>query len=52
MESCGTGSAQRHRGKLEGSCPWLFLGSFVLMALGRFLLGQEFEEKWLSYLYS
>ena len=27
----------------------LFLGSCVLMALGRSLLGQEFEEKWWSY---
>ena len=52
MESCGTGSALGCRQKPEGSCPWLFLGSCVLMALGRSLLGQEFEQKWWSYLCS
>ena len=30
--------------KPEGSCHQLILGSYVLMALGRFLLGQVFEE--------
>jgi hypothetical protein len=34
----------------EGSCPRLFLRSCVLMTLGRSLLGQEFEQKWWSYL--
>ena len=37
--------------KPEGSCP-LFLGWCVLMALGKSLLGQEFEQKWWSYLCS
>jgi hypothetical protein len=32
----------------EGSCPRLFLGSFVLVALGGSVLDQEFEEKWWS----
>ena len=41
-----------YRQKPEGSCPWLILGSCVLMALGGSLLGQEFEEKWWSYLCS
>jgi hypothetical protein len=48
MESCGTGCRQT----LEGSCSRLFLGSCVLMALGRSLLGHEFEQKWWSYLCS
>ena len=52
MESCGTGSALGCRQKPEGSCPQLILGSCVLMALGGSLLGQEFEEKWWSYLCS
>ena len=52
MESCGTGSALGCRQKPEGSCPQLFLGSCVLMALGGSLLGQEFEQKWWSYLCS
>jgi hypothetical protein len=52
MESCGTGSSPGCRQKPEGSCPRLFLGSCVLMALGRSLLGQEFEEQWWSYLCS
>ena len=52
MESCGTGSAPGHRWKLEGSCPLLFLGPCVLMALGRSLLGQEFEQKWWYHLCS
>ena len=38
--------------KREGSCPQLFFGSCVLMALGRSLLGQEFEQKWWSHLCS
>jgi hypothetical protein len=50
MESCVTGSAPGGRQKLEGSCPQLFLGSCVLMALGRSLLSQEFEQKWWSHL--
>jgi hypothetical protein len=33
MESCGTGS--------EGSCPQMFLGSCVLMALGRSYLRSQ-----------
>jgi hypothetical protein len=33
-------------------CPQLFLGSCVLMALGGSFLGQEFEQKWWSYLCS
>ena len=40
------------RQKPEGSCPWLFLGSCVLMALDESLLGQEFEQKWWSHLCS
>jgi hypothetical protein len=52
MESCGKGSALGCRQKPEGSCPQLFLGSCVLMALGGSVLGQEFEEKWWSYLCS
>ena len=36
-------SAPGYRQKLEGYCLWLILGSCVLMALGRSLLGQEFE---------
>ena len=50
LESCGTGSAPGCRWKLEGSCPWLLFGSCVLMALGGSLLGQEFGQKWWSYL--
>jgi hypothetical protein len=50
MESCGTRSALRCRQKPELSCPQLILHSCVMMALRVFLLGQEFEEKWLSYL--
>ena len=46
----GTGSALGYRQKPEESCPQLILGSCVLMALEGFLLGQEFEEKWWSYL--
>ena len=52
MESYGTGSALWCRQKPEGSCPQPILGSCVLMAMGGSLLGQEFEEKWWSYLYS
>jgi hypothetical protein len=52
-ERCyGTGSALGCRWKLEGSCSKLFLGSSFLMALGVFLLGQEFEQKCWSYLCS
>ena len=50
MEGCGTGSIPGYRQKLDGSCPWMFLGSCVLMTLGWSLLGQEFEQKWWSYL--
>jgi hypothetical protein len=39
MESYGTGSALGCRQKPATSCPKLFLGSCVLMALGSFLLG-------------
>lgn len=52
MDSCDTWSSLEYKWKPEGSCPWLFLGFCVLMALDRFLLGQEFEQKWWSYLYS
>ena len=52
MESYGTGSALWCRQKPEGSCPQPILGSCVLMAMGGSLLGQEFEEKWWSYLCS
>jgi hypothetical protein len=52
MESYGTGSAPGHRWKLEGSCPRVFLSSYVLMALGMSLLGQEFEQKWWCHLCS
>jgi hypothetical protein len=52
VENCGTGSAPGCIWKLEGSCPWLFLGSCVLMVQGGSLLGQEFEQKRWSYLYS
>ena len=48
----GTGSALGNRYKPEGSCPWLVLGSCVLMALGGSLLVQEFEQKWWHYLCS
>ena len=40
------------RRKPEGSFPWLFLSSCILMALGSSLLVQEFEQKWWSYLCS
>jgi len=40
------------RQKLEGSWPWLLLGSCIQRALGRFLLGQEYEQKWWSPLSS
>jgi hypothetical protein len=52
MGSCGTRSAQGHKQKSEGSCSWIFLGSCVLMALCRSLLGQEFEQELSSYLCS
>ena len=52
MECCSTRLALWFNWKLEGSCPWLFLGSFVLMSLGGSLLSQEFEQKWWSYLCS
>jgi hypothetical protein len=52
IDSCDTGSALEYRQKSEGSCPQLILGSFVLMALGGPLLGQQFEEMWCSYLHS
>ena len=40
MESCGTGSAPGCRWKPEGSCPRLFLDSYVLRALGRALAAE------------
>ena len=52
MESYDSGSALGCIWKLVGSCPRLFLGSCVLMALSGSLLGQEFEQKWWSYLCS
>ena len=60
MENCVTGLAESYdtgpalgcRQKPEGSCPQLILGSCVPMALVVSLLGQEFEEKWWSYLCS
>jgi hypothetical protein len=52
MESCGTDSAPGYRWKPEGSCPWLFLGFSILIVLGGSLLGQKFEQKWWSYLWS
>ena len=52
MESCGTGLALGCRQKPVESCAQLFLGSYVLMVLGGPLLGQEFEQKWWSYLCS
>ena len=52
MENYGTGSACGCRQKLEGSCPPLFFGSCVLMALGGSFLTQEFEQNWWSYLCS
>jgi hypothetical protein len=52
MKSCGPGSALGYRWKPEESWPWLFLASCVLMSLGRSLLGQEFAQKWWSYLCS
>ena len=52
MESRGPGSALGFRQKSEGSRPRLFLDSCVLMAHGVSLLGQEFEQKWWSYLCS
>jgi hypothetical protein len=52
MRAVATWSALGCKWKLEGSCLRLFLGSCVLMALCRFLFGQEFEQKWWSYLIS
>ena len=52
IEISGTVSALEYRQKPEGACLWIFLGSCVLMALGRSLLGQEFEQKWWSHLCS
>jgi hypothetical protein len=52
IESCRSSSSPGHIWKLERSCPWLILISCVLRALGRSLLGQEFEQKWWSYLCS
>ena len=45
MESCGTVSVLGCQQRLEGFCAQLILGSFVLLALGGYLLCQEFEEK-------
>ena len=45
IERCGTASAPGCRWKPEGFCPMMFLGSCVLMALGKYLLGQDFEQK-------
>jgi hypothetical protein len=52
MESCGTESAPGCKQELEGSGPRMLLGSCVLMALGRSLFGQGFEQMWWSYLCS
>ena len=52
MESCGIALAPGHGQKPEGSCPCLFLGSCVLMALSGSFLCQEFEQKWWSYLWA
>jgi hypothetical protein len=52
MDSCDTWSSLEYKWKPEGSCPWLFLDSWVLMAQGGSLLGPEFEQKWWSYLCS
>ena len=49
MESCGTGPALGYRRNLTLVGPWFLC---PLMALGRSLLGQEFEEKCWSYLCS
>jgi hypothetical protein len=37
---------------MEESCLQLFLDSCVLRALGKLLLGQEFELKWWFHLYT
>ena len=37
MESCGSVLAQGCRPKPGGSCPWMYLDSCVLVALGRSL---------------
>lgn len=52
MRNCGTRVAPGCRQKPEGSCSQLFLGSCVLVALDRSLLGQEFKQKWWSHLSS
>jgi hypothetical protein len=52
MDSCGTGLGPGCRWKLEGSCPLVFLGSYVLMVQGGSPLGQEFEQKWWFHLCS
>ena len=52
MESCGTGLAPGDRWKPEGSCPWQFLGSCVLIAPHKFLLDYEYKQKWWFYLCS
>ena len=51
MENYGTGSAPGFRMKPKGSCPQLFLSSYILMALCSPSV-QEFEQKWWSYLCS
>ena len=45
MESYYTGSVLRCSLNPDESCPQVFLGSYLLMALGGYLLGQEFKEK-------
>jgi hypothetical protein len=52
MKICGTGPAPGPSLKPEGSCPWLFIGFCVLIAVGRSLLGQEFQWKPWSHLCS
>ena len=42
------GSAPEYRWEPEESCPRLFLGYCILMDLGRSLLGQEFEQRWIA----
>ena len=52
MESCGTGLALGPKQNRDRSCPRLFLVSCALITLGFSFLGQEFEQKWQSYLCS
>ena len=52
IDSCGTGPALGCRLKSARSCTQIILGFCILMVLGWSFLGQEFEEKWWSYLCS